>query len=179
MIRRRCTLSKALLLWVGMVDGLGASRKTKVTDLEVAVGVEEQVGWFEIAVDDFSRVECFQSTAGLIEEVLAVIVTEVLSTYDPVQIRLEKFLDEVNFFERVVRDWLDDIEDRDDVLAHSLLGKILQQLELTQCAERKHGMVEWGDLLDGHLCTRGTVECRDDYTVCTLTNDIEDLVCGS
>lgn len=35
--------------WLGGLDG---SRETEIADFEIAVGVEEEVGGFEIAVDD-------------------------------------------------------------------------------------------------------------------------------
>lgn len=49
------------------------------------------------------------------------IVAEVLSADDPVQIRLEQFLDEVDLVECVVRVWLNDVEDRDDLAPYSAI----------------------------------------------------------
>jgi hypothetical protein len=48
--------------------------------LEVTVGIEEQVGGLEISVKDVGCMEGFEATDGLVDEVLAVIVAEFLSS---------------------------------------------------------------------------------------------------
>lgn len=53
------------------LGGFYGSCKTKVADLEVAVGIEEQVRGFEVAVDDIGAVECFERAKGLVDKVLA------------------------------------------------------------------------------------------------------------
>ena len=54
-------------------------RQSKVTDLQVAVGVEQQVGRFQITVQHISGVNEFQPTEDLVCEVACVIVRQFLS----------------------------------------------------------------------------------------------------
>ena len=65
------------------------------------------------------------------------------------------------------------------ILADSLVGKVLQQLQLSQCPQGKHRVVEWCNLLDGDFGTRLSVGCRDNHTVCSFSNYINDLVGGT
>lgn len=46
------TLGEALLLWVGRLDGLGGSGETEIAHLEIAIGIEQQIGRLEVSVDD-------------------------------------------------------------------------------------------------------------------------------
>ncbi len=41
----------------GGLRGLHRPRESEIADLEVAVGVEKQIRWFEITVDDIGRVQ--------------------------------------------------------------------------------------------------------------------------
>lgn len=107
------TLREALLFWIGGLDGLGRSCKTKVADFQVAIGVEQQVRWLQVSVDDcyqpgfealarvllrltLGRMQRFERTARLVEEVLAVVVAKILSADDSVQVGLEQFLHQVD-----------------------------------------------------------------------------------
>jgi hypothetical protein len=97
---------------------LSRTSEAEIADLEIAVGVEEEVGGLEIAVDDVGRVESFDGTEGLVGKVLdaewermvsterggerraksSLVVGEVLSTNDAMKIRLHELLDEVDLF---------------------------------------------------------------------------------
>jgi hypothetical protein len=79
-------------LRAGGFCGLDGTRETKVTDLEIAVGVEKEVGRFEIPVDDVGGVEGFECTEGLVDEVLCVVVREVLCPDYTVHVCLHEFL---------------------------------------------------------------------------------------
>jgi hypothetical protein len=68
--------------------------------------------------------------------------------------RFNAYLDEVDLCECLIVAGLLDVEDRDDVL----VVEISQQLHLSQCSQTEHRVVEWGDLLDGHLLTRRLVQ---------------------
>ena len=46
------------------------ARKTEIANLQVAVLVDEDVGWLEIAVDDTGGVDILQSAENLVQEVL-------------------------------------------------------------------------------------------------------------
>lgn len=43
------------------------------------------------------------------------------------------------------------------ILADTFRCKVLQQLQLSQRPQGKHGVVEWSDLLDGDLGVAGSV----------------------
>lgn len=62
------------------------------------------------------------------------------------------------------------------VLRYTLGRKVLQQLQLSQRPQRKHWVVERGNLLDGDLGVGRPVQSRNDDTVCAFTDDVEDLV---
>jgi hypothetical protein len=57
----------------------------------------------------------------LIEEILAVVVTEILCSDDSVQVGLEEFLNEVDLVERFVGGWLNDVEYRNDLRVSEIL----------------------------------------------------------
>lgn len=50
--------------------GLDAPRKAEIAYFQVAVCVEEEIGWFEIAVDNVSAVDGLEGSQGLVDEVL-------------------------------------------------------------------------------------------------------------
>ena len=75
------------------LGGLDGPSETKVTNLEVAVGVEEQIGRLEVAVDDIGGVEGLECAEGLVYEVLRVVIGEVLCPDDPVHVGLHQLLD--------------------------------------------------------------------------------------
>ena len=83
--------------------------EAEVAHFEVAVGVEEEVGGLEVAVDDVGAVEGLEGAQGLVDEVLGVVVGEVLSADDAVHVGLHEFLDEVDFFEGLDGRRLDDV----------------------------------------------------------------------
>ena len=92
--------------------GLGredAAREAKVAHLEVAVGVEQEVGRLEVAVDDVGRVHGLEGAQGPAGEEVgrerggscakservehALVVRERLGADDAVQVRLHELLD--------------------------------------------------------------------------------------
>ena len=62
------------------------------------------------------------------------------------------------------------------ILADASLGEEFEELELTQGAEAEHRVLKGRDLLDRDLATAGPVDGRADDAICTLADDIEDLV---
>lgn len=58
--------------------------KRSETYLEITVRVQEQVGRFQISMEDVGCVEGFEAAHRLVDEVLAVIVAEFLRPYDTV-----------------------------------------------------------------------------------------------
>jgi hypothetical protein len=57
----------------------------------------------------------------LVEEILAVVITEILCSDDSVEVGLEEFLNKVDLVERFVRGWLNDVEYRDDLGVSEIL----------------------------------------------------------
>ena len=94
---------------------LGRAREAEVADLEVAVGVKEQIGRLEITVNHISRVERLDRAQRLVGEVLDVVVRESLGTDHPVQVRLHQLLDKVHLFEVGQRTRLDNVHNRDNL----------------------------------------------------------------
>lgn len=78
---------------------MGSSRtsQAEITDLEIAIGVEEQVGRLEISMENVGRVHGLQGTKGLVDEVLAMVVGQVLCANNAVHIGLHKLLCEVRY----------------------------------------------------------------------------------
>lgn len=70
--------------------------QTKVANLEIAVGVQKKVGRLEITVQDVGGVHRLQGAEGLINEVLAVVVRQVLRADNAVHVRLHEFLSAVS-----------------------------------------------------------------------------------
>ena len=80
-------------LCAGWLCGLDGASETKVADLEIAVGVEEEIRGLEISVYDISGVEGLECSQGLIDKVLGVIVREILCPNDAVHVGLHELLD--------------------------------------------------------------------------------------
>lgn len=98
-------------------------------------------------------------------------------------------LNQVHLIEPLVVAGPLDIQNRDNIL----MVEVAQQLHLSQCPQTEHRVVEWGDLLDRNLLpgrlvnggARSRCQLRlssmsdrglPDYTVCTLPNDILNLI---
>jgi hypothetical protein len=63
----------------GASTGSEASSKTEIADLEFAIGINKQVTWLEIAVQNVCRVNVLQATKCLVQEGLEMRVGEGLS----------------------------------------------------------------------------------------------------
>jgi hypothetical protein len=69
-----------------------ASSQTKVAYLELTVGIDQKVPWFQVSVQDIGGVDVFQPAKDLIDERLKVGVGQGLSgSDDGGQIALHKF----------------------------------------------------------------------------------------
>ena len=68
-----------------------ATSKTKIADLELAVGVHQEIAGLKISVEDVRRVYVFQPTKNLVDEGLEVGVCEWLARpYDGCEIALHE-----------------------------------------------------------------------------------------
>lgn len=72
-----------------------------------------------------------------------------------------------------------DEEDRTYVFAYTRFTEELEELELAEGPETKHGVVEGRDLLDGDLAATWSVDCRTYDPVRALSYDVQDLVLGT
>ena len=72
--------------------GSRRSSQTEVADFQIAIGIEKKIRWFEISVEDICRVHGLERSESLVDEVLAVVIGKLLSSYDAVHIRLHEFL---------------------------------------------------------------------------------------
>lgn len=81
--------------------GVNAERSSKRLGerrphLEIAGGVEQQVGGLQVAVQDVGGVDVLEPSEDLVEEVADVVVAQVLSLQELVEVRLHEILDDVS-----------------------------------------------------------------------------------
>jgi hypothetical protein len=76
---------------------LGSSRasQTKIADLEIAIGIKKQVGRLEISVKNVGGVHSLERAEGLVDEILAMVIGQVLCTNNTVHIGFHKLLRKV------------------------------------------------------------------------------------
>lgn len=72
----------------------------------------------------------------------------------PLRIVCNAHLNQIHFIESLIIAGSLDIQDGDNVL----VVEIAQQLHFTECAQTKHGVVEWSNLLDRDLLARWLVD---------------------
>lgn len=70
--------------------------QTKIANLEITVGVQKEVRRLEITVQNVGGVHSLEGAEGLVDEILAVVVREVLRADNAMHIRLHEFLSVVN-----------------------------------------------------------------------------------
>ena len=75
-----------------VVAGVAHPGQPEVADLEVAVGVQEDVGGLQVPVEDVGRVNVFQSPENLIEEIANVVRGEFLRSEQLMEICLHQAL---------------------------------------------------------------------------------------
>ena len=76
---------------LGVLD----ARQPKVTDLQVAVLVHQDVAGLQITVDDSCRVHVFQAPHDLVKEVLDELLLEGARRQEPVKVGTQEFRDEI------------------------------------------------------------------------------------
>lgn len=86
------------------------NRQPHCSYLKVAVGVQEKVGWLEIAVENIRRVHALEGTKCLVDKVLAMVVAEVLGPDNSVHVCLHQLLDQVHLLECLETWGFDDIQ---------------------------------------------------------------------
>ena len=104
-------------------------------------------------MENVGRMHCLQGSQGLVNEVLAMVIRKLLSSYDTMHIGLHqflytilegctiiavsmavKYLNEVHFRERVQAPGFLDVENRNDVL----MVEVPQQFHLSEGSEAEH-----------------------------------------
>ena len=98
-----------------IVFGVGHSGQAKVTDLEVAGGVEQEVAGLEVAVEDVCRVDVLEAPEDLVEEVADVVIAQPLGLEQLVEIRLHETLDDVDVLHGVHGGRPEDVSDVNNV----------------------------------------------------------------
>ena len=143
--------------------------KTKVTDLEVTGGDEEEVGRLEVPVENIGEVDVFETSENLVEEIANVVIVESLGLEELVEVFLQETLDNVDILESIDGGGPEDVPDVDDVL---VLDPV-QDLNLSKCPLAVSLMLERADLLDGHLGLTDTVHGRHHHPVGPLPYVLE------
>lgn len=83
--------------------------ETEIANLEVTVGIQQQVGWLEVPMYHIGGVQGLESAQGLVDEVLGVIVRQVLCSDHAVHIGLHKLL---NYCVTAFMSWVQKIDAR-------------------------------------------------------------------
>lgn len=65
------------------------------------------------------------------------------------------------------------------IFTDTSLREEFEELELTESAKAEHGVLEGRDLLDRDLAPTGPMDSGADDAICTLADDVEDLVLGA
>lgn len=121
----------AIIVEILIVSGGYTPGQSKITYLKVAVGIDEEIGWFEITVDDIGRMHVFHSTQDLIEKVLHVINGQgLLGVDDPMEVGLHEICHNVHVTKifHVSCEGRHHIHNRDDVL----VMKMFEEFNLSQ-----------------------------------------------
>ena len=145
-----------------------ASCKTKITNLQSAVFVEEKVRRFEISVDDVARVHVIASSQHLEHEILQMVIGQVLARiYHSVHISLHKFSYDIDIFVVSLGRGLGNIKKLDDVL----MVKELQQLDLSHDSLSINQVFKslW-NLLDSNLDLVVVIIGTADDSIGSMTN---------
>ena len=123
--------------------------KAEVTDLQVAVCVEEEVAGLEVPMKHIGAVDELEPAEDLVDEVLAVVVREALvGADDLVEVGVHELVDHVDVLELLPGGRRQDVLERD----HVLVGEVLKELDLPERPLGVHDVLKrLADLLDGDL----------------------------
>jgi len=140
--------------------------------LEIAIRIQQQVGWLQITVKDVRRVQGFESperlgwfqnaairserkdSPHLVNKVLTMIVTKFLGSDDTMEVSFHELLNEINFF-KVCQGWrFQNVEDGDDVL----VVEMAKQLDLAEGSKAKHGVLKGRYTLYGYPSARWNMD---------------------
>ena len=142
--------------------------KTEIANLERAVLVEEQVGGFQITMDDVGRVHVITSGQHLEHEVLHMVVSQVLSgVNNAVHVSLHELCDDIDIFISSGVGRLSDIQNLDDIL-------VIKELQQSNLSDNTLGIDKifesFRNFLDGNFLVRLVIVSTADDTVCAMTD---------
>ena len=147
---------------------LVATGETEITDLERTVFVEEQVGGFQVSMDDISCMHVVATSQNLEHEVLHMVVCQVLSRVnDSVHVSLHQLSDNVDILVARYRGWFAHFKYFDDVLVVEEFEKADLSYDTFCIDQVLEGL---GHLLDSNFLVGVMVVCTTHYTVRTVTN---------
>ena len=143
--------------------------QTKVTDLEVAGRVEQEVAGLQVPVEDVGGVDVLQSPQYLIEEIADMIIAQSLGLQQFVQICLHQTLHDVDVSEGLHVERPEDVPDIDDVL----VLEPVEDLDFPQSSLAVSLVLEGADLLDRDLGLGLHVHGGHDHAVGALPDVLE------
>lgn len=143
--------------------------QAKVTDLEVAGGVEQEVAGLQVPVEDIGGVDVLEASEYLIEEVADMIIAQSLGLQQFVQIRLHQTLHDVDVSEALHVERSEDVPDIDDIL----VLEPVEDLDFPQSSLAVSLVLEGADLLDGDLALSLDVHGGHHHAVGSLPDILE------
>mmetsp|Transcript_17459 Transcript_17459/g.23554 ORF Transcript_17459/g.23554 Transcript_17459/m.23554 type:complete len:332 (+) Transcript_17459:378-1373(+) len=115
------------------------ARKPKVTDLQIAVAVDQEITRLQVTMKNSARVNVLEPAQDLVQEKLDVLVAEHLIRFDNLgKVSLHQVRNYVQLVELLQRLWLQDALDR----KHVLVGEQAHDLELTERAQSENFVLE-------------------------------------
>ena len=144
-------------------------REAKVTNLEIASCVQQQVTGLQVTMEDIGRVDVLEAPENLVEKVANVVITESLGLEQLVEVSLHQALDNVDITETVDVDWTEDVADIDDIL----VLEPVEDLDLPEGSLAVSLMFKWADLLDGYLALSLDIQSGHNHPVGALPDVLE------
>ena len=144
-------------------------REAKVTNLEIASCVQQQVTGLQVTMEDIGRVDILEAPENLVEKVANVVITESLGLEQLVEVSLHQALDNVDITETVDVDWTEDVADIDDIL----VLEPVEDLDLPEGSLAVSLMLKRADLLDGNLALSLDIQSGHNHPVGALPDVLE------
>ena len=144
-------------------------REAKVTNLEIASCVQQQVTGLQVTMEDIGRVDVLEAPENLVEKVANVVITESLGLEQLVEVSLHQALDNVDITETVDVDWTEDVADIDDIL----VLEPVEDLDLPEGSLAVSLMLKRADLLDGYLALSLDIQSGHNHPVGALPDVLE------
>ena len=117
-----------------------------------------------------------ESTQQLVGKVLCMVVAKRLVAQNTVQVRVHELLYQVRVAERGRIAWHHGVDQLDNVLACTLLGKVAQQAHFAERTDRQEWVLKRSDALHGDVRPGVPVHGREHHAIAALANDPVDAV---